>query len=122
MPYVVYLAIHFLGIFGLVVVLSAALGRGALGADDPWRSRLVRLHGLALFVVLLGGFGMLARLGVDHGALFAGWVWIKLGIWLTLGALLVAAKRSPTWSARSLVLVPLLATLAGLIAYAKPFG
>lgn len=122
MPYLFYRAIHFVGIFGLVVVLSAALGRGALRADDPWRRRLVRLHGLALFVVLLGGFGMLARLGVDHGMIFPGWVWIKLGIWVTLGALLVAARRSATWSARSLVLVPLLAALAGLVAYAKPFG
>lgn len=122
MPYLFYRAIHFLGIFGLVVVLAVALGRAPLTAQDPWRRRLARLHGGALFLVLLGGFGMLARLGVDHGAIFPGWVWVKLAIWTTLGALLLAAGRSALWSVRGLVLIPLLAALAGLVAYAKPFG
>lgn len=122
MPYLFYRAVHFLGIFGLVVVLSVALGRAALLSRDPWRRRLAGLHGAALFLILLGGFGMLARLGVDHGAIFPGWVWVKLAIWTTLGALVMAAGRSGVWSLRGLVLIPLLAALAGLVAYAKPFG
>jgi hypothetical protein len=122
MPYLFYRAVHFLGIFGLVVVLSVALARTPLAAEDPWKRRLARLHGGALFLVLLGGFGMLARLGVDHGAIFPGWVWVKLAIWTTLGALVLAAGRSAVWSVRSLVLIPLLAALAGLVAHAKPFG
>jgi hypothetical protein len=121
-PYLFYRAIHFLGIFGLVVVLAVALARTPLVAPDPWRKRLARLHGGALFLILLGGFGMLARLGVDHGAIFPGWVWVKLAIWTTLGGLVLAAGRSAVWSIRGLVLIPLLAALAGLVAYAKPFG
>jgi hypothetical protein len=49
-------------------------------------------------------------------------VWVKLAIWTTLGALVLAAGRSAVWSVRSLVLIPLLAALAGLVAHAKPFG
>ena len=126
--YAVYKVIHYLGIFALVATLSAALGRAALmgsravstSSDDPWRRRLAALHGAALFVILLGGFGMLARLDVDHGELFPTWVWAKLAIWVVLAAL-VAFRRSARWSARALVLAPLLAFAAAYVAFMKPF-
>lgn len=127
--YTVYKTVHYLGIFVLVATLAAWLGRAALAAHAPdgreagpdaWRRRLGVLHGVALFLVLLGGFGMLARLGVDHGELLPGWVWAKLSIWVALGGV-VAFRRSSTWAARALILVPLLAWAAGWIALTKPF-
>lgn len=146
MPYAVYKVIHYLGIFALLTVLAAALGRGAGGpsgtgresrasgeaepgdesgssgsGDDPWRKRFAALHGTALFLILLGGFGMLARIGVEHGQLFPGWVWGKLTVWVLLGGALVAARRSPRWSVRLLFVAPLLAALAGYLAFVKPF-
>ena len=74
-------------------------------------------HGISLFLALLGGFGMLARLDVGMG----GWVWAKVLIWVALGAALSVAKRSSVWSGRLVVLVPILAALAGILAYTKPF-
>ena len=126
--YTVYKVVHYLGVFALVSTLSVMLGRAAFASaesggeagDDPWRKRLGILHGIALFLVLLGGFGMLARLGVDHGNLFPGWIWAKLVLWLALGGL-VAFRRSATWAVRALVMVPLLAALAGYVAFTKPF-
>jgi len=117
-PYAAYKVVHYLGIFLLVTVLSATLARSAKEAlnSDPWMKRLGMLHGLALFLVLLGGFGMLARL--DAG--FPGWILAKLGVWLVFGGI-IAARKSPAWAVRALVLVPLLAVLAGWLAYAKPF-
>ncbi|MDT8341754.1 MAG: hypothetical protein RQ751_09605 [Longimicrobiales bacterium] len=132
-PYAAYKIVHYAGIFLLVTVLGAALSRAALAArvpaaggggdapgggafTDPWRRALVTGHGVALFLVLLGGFGMLARLGVG----FPGWVLAKLGLWLILGAAL-AARRSPRRAAQVLVAVPLLALLAGALAFTKPF-
>lgn len=129
LSYGVYKVVHYLGIFLLVTALSVALGRAATESigegegrptADPWRRRLAAAHGVALFLVLLGGFGMLARLGVDHGALFPGWIWAKLAIWVALAAL-VATRRSRVWAARALLLVPLLAVLAAVVAYTKPF-
>lgn len=116
--YAVYKVVHYLGIFTLITALSASLARSAKEGlnTDPWRKRLGMIHGIALFLVLLGGFGMLARLDVG----FPGWIGAKLGIWLVLGGLIVA-RKSPTWSARAMVLLPLLAALAGWIAYTKPF-
>lgn len=125
----VYKAIHYLGVFSLVATLGASLGRAAWAAPatagtepgpDRWRRRLGILHGVALFLVLLGGFGMLARLDVDHGELLPGWIWSKLFIWVVLGGV-VAFRRSATWAARALILVPLLAWAAGWIAFTKPF-
>lgn len=118
----VYKTIHYLGIFTLVTALVAALARasGRASGDpaipDPWRGRLAAAHGVALLLVLLGGFGMLAKLGAG----FPGWAMAKLGIWL-VAAGLIALRKSPSAAAWGVVMVPLLAVLAGVIAYTKPF-
>ena len=95
MPYVVYKAVHYLGIFSLVVILGAALAAPRGDSEAGSRRRRGILHGTALFVVLLGGFGMLARLGVDHAGLLPGWVWVKLGLWTVLGAVPFVVRRRP---------------------------
>lgn len=117
-PYATYKIVHYLGIFALVTALAATLARGAQpGAEtDPWRRRLGMIHGVALFLILLGGFGMLARL--DAG--FPLWIVAKLCVWVVAGGL-VALRKSTVWAARGLVLLPLLAVLAGWLAFAKPF-
>ena len=118
MPFAVYKVVHYLGIFMLVTALSATLARSAKEGlnSDPWRKRLGMIHGIALFLILLGGFGMLARL--DAG--FPLWIVAKLAVWVVAGALIMA-RKSADWSARALVLLPLLAALAGWLAYTKPF-
>lgn len=124
--YATYKVVHYLGIFLLLAQLSALLGRAAVlrgdrgDAPDPWARRLAAVHGVALFMILLGGFGMLARLGITEGLQLPGWIWAKLGIWLVLGGLM-AARRLPRVSTPALVMVPLLAALAGWIALYKPF-
>jgi hypothetical protein len=124
----VYKTIHYLGIFTLVTALTAALARAATaglstqaGASaetlaDPWKKRLGIAHGVGLFLVLLGGFGMLARLGLG----LTGWVNVKLAIWLLVGGL-IALRKSPAAASWGVALVPLLAALAAYVAYTKPF-
>jgi hypothetical protein len=131
-PYATYKVVHYLGIFLLLTALAATLGRaagfavhatagGGATAPDPWKRRLGITHGIALFLILLGGFGMLARLDVTHGLGLPGWIWAKLGIWTLLGGTIVLARRSPALSGRLLVAVPALAVLAGIVALYKPF-
>lgn len=132
-PYATYKVVHYLGIFLLLTALAARLGRAAGFAansgssghagptPDPWKRRLGITHGTALFLILLGGFGMLARLDVTHGLGLPGWIWAKLGIWTVLGATIVVASRIPALAGRLLVVVPALAVLAGIIALYKPF-
>lgn len=123
--YSVYKIIHYIGIFGLVAALIALLTRTAVGVQgedgrDPARRKLVAAHGTALFLILLGGFGMLARLEVTHGLGLPGWIWLKLAIWAFLGGVTFAVKRNPRLARSVGVAVPLLAVLAGWVALYKP--
>ena len=121
--YEVYKIIHYVGFFALFVTLGAALARSPLlgGARDPWRRTLTAFHGVGLFLILLGGFGMLARLGVQHGALFPGWIWVKLVLWVVAGVLISVAWRRARWAGATLVLLPLIGIVAGAVALLKPF-
>jgi hypothetical protein len=125
--YSVYRVVHLLGIFLLLVVLGAAARTGVAGTDGTGpgavRSRRMGavLHGLALFIILLGGFGLLARIGVMHGMSWPGWVWAKLGIWLLLGAMIIVPRRKPAWAGALLLAVPLVSGLAAWLAIFKPF-
>jgi hypothetical protein len=122
MTHFTYKLIHYLGIFILLATLGATLGRQAMTEGrDPLRARLGAVHGVALFLVLLGGFGLMARVGVAHGSMFPGWILVKLGIWVLLGGVLFVARQNRRWTMHLLALVPLLAVLAGWVAFTKPF-
>ena len=123
MPYSVYKLIHFLGIFILIASLTASSMhalRGGTKTDNPHRRALGILHGVSLILILLGGFGMLARLGIVQGGL-PGWIWGKLAIWIALGGALALAARGREPARIVLIGVPLLAVAAGAIALYKPF-
>jgi hypothetical protein len=122
-PYQAYKLIHFLGIFSLLIAIAfsaAHVLRGGTRADNPNRRLLGIVHGVASFLILLGGFGMLARLGIVQGGL-PGWVWGKLVIWVLAGASLGLVYRSAGLAKAMLVGVPLLALLAAYFALYKPF-
>lgn len=121
--YSMYRVIHLVGIFILFVVLAGlawsagrAEARGALS-----RPLAMALHGLGLFIVLLGGFGLMARLGIVHGMDWPGWLWAKLGIWVLLGAAVVIPKRKPEWGGALVLLLPVLGSIAAWLAIYKPF-
>lgn len=123
MSYVAYKLIHFLGIFTLITVLSLAAAhalRGGRRADLPHRRLLMTLHGLAVFLILLGGFGMLARMGIVQSGL-PGWIHAKLGIWVALAAGVMLPWAGPRYARALLVVGPLLAVAAGATALLKPF-
>jgi hypothetical protein len=123
MPYQIYKLIHFLGIFSLLVALAVAAAhvlRGGTRANNPYRRTLGIVHGIAAFLILLGGFGMLARLGVVQGGL-PGWIWAKLAIWLVAGAAIALVYRGASQARTVLIAVPLLAVLAAYFALYKPF-
>lgn len=122
MPYPIYKLIHLLGIFLLLTTLVIActhLLRGGIRAELPRRRTLAVTHGTASFLILLGGFGMLARLGIVQGGL-PGWILLKLGIWVILSAALALALRTTAGARAVLIGTPLLALLAAAIAIYKP--
>ena len=113
-------------IFGIALAV-AALGGAALlvmtrGTHDvrPARRTLAIMHGIGAFLVLLGGFGMLARLGIVQDG-FPGWVWGKLVVWAIVAAALFVPYRMPGWARPLLFIVPVLIAVAAYLAVYKPF-
>jgi hypothetical protein len=123
MPYQIYKLMHFLGIFcvlAAVVMAAAHVLRGGTRADNPNRRTLAIVHGVAMLLVLVGGFGMLARLNIISGGL-PGWVWAKLVIWFLIGASMGLAYRGGSLARVVVIALPLLAVLAAFFALYKPF-
>ena len=90
-----YKLIHFLGIFMLLFSLGGILLHRINGGtpQHSWRLPTMMTHGIGLFLILLGGFGMMARLGIISG--LPGWIYGKLAIWFVLGALVVVIRFKP---------------------------
>ena len=123
MPYAVYKLMHFLGIFMVITALAATsmhVLRGGSRTDNPYRRVLGAAHGIAAALILTGGFGMLARLDVMHGALPT-WIYVKLAIWVTLAAAAVVPYLGRRYAGGLLIAVPMLAIAAGAVALYKPF-
>jgi hypothetical protein len=123
LPHSFYNVVHILGIAALIVALGGMALHGASGgtpATSGARRLVAVLHGLGALLILVGGFGMLARLGVAQGAGFPGWLWIKIVIWALLAGAAALPYRRPTLAVPLLALVPLLAGLAAWAAIYKP--
>ena len=122
--YVPYKLIHLLGVFATLSSLfsMAILRLAGLEAKSWPRPLLSVVHGVGLFLILLGGFGMLARLGISWP--FPAWIAAKITLWLILGGLLSLMKRAVFSSPKTWVLialcVPLIGLLAAWIALYKP--
>lgn len=117
-----YKVLHILGAFLLFAALGALALRHSDGGDREGRSKLDSMsHGIALLILIVTGFGMLARLGISHDWVFPGWVWAKLAIWLLLGAALAFVRRMPRLAAVWWWTLPLLGAVAAWLALYKPF-
>lgn len=113
-------------IVGLVLLMSGLGGMALQSADrgssgSPGLRRLAMvLHGSGAFLILLGGFGMLARMGIAHGAAWPGWLWVKVVLWGVLAAAALLPYRRPATALPLLLLLPVLGGLAAYMAIYKP--
>lgn len=120
LSYTVYKLVHFLGIFLLVGSIGIGYAYLNTSAEQTKRPLLLPIaHGVGLFFALLGGFGMLARMGIHWP--WPGWMIAKLIVWLFLGGLMVVFKRRLLSAPVSFGIGVVLVTLAGYFALWKPF-
>ena len=119
--YYIYKLIHLIGV--LIVFLSIGglilYAVGGAEREHPWRKRLFISHGTGIFLVLLGGFGLLVKIGILWP--WPGWVAIKLTIWVILAALPGGIVRTPSLAKYLWWLTLLLGASAIYLVLQKPF-
>lgn len=124
MSYAIYKLIHLLGIFALMVALAGMAVHAAAGhskEENPSYKTLLAFHGVGALLALTGGFGLLARINVQHGEMFAGWLWGKLFLWVLLGGLVALPYRNRGVARLLILLLPVLGLVGAFLANYKPF-
>ncbi len=115
----VYEVLHVFGVLLAFAALGGAILRAASGTpnDAPGRKLALATHGVALLLILISGFGMLAKLGYG----FPPWVWCKIVIWLVIGASTALIRRLPAHATMFWFALPALGAAAAGLAIYKPF-
>lgn len=109
MSYEIYKYIHICGL-GLAAFAFGAL---AMRPDDSAKRKMVSIaHGIGLFLILLGGFGMAARLKISTAE---PWVLFKIIVWLGLGGFLAISKRKPEIAGKVQIALIALAAVAAYL-------
>ncbi len=122
-PRDLYEIIHVIGIAMLFVAIGGVAVHAANGGsktNTSTRTLVASMFGLGSFLILLGGFGMMARLGLVRG-LPPNWLVVKMLIWLVLSAIVLLPYRKPALARPFLIVLPLLAGVAVYMALYKPF-
>ena len=120
--YEVYKVLHLGGMFLLFTVLGGIalhVMNGGTRETNTGRKLTGALHGVALFIILLGGFGMLARLGLTSS--FPGWIWAKLAVWVLIPIIGTLPYRKPATAKVVLFSLPLIGAFTAWVAIFKPF-
>ena len=120
--YSVYKVVHLLGVLMVFLALGGvatnAINSGA--KKHAWSKAIGITHGIGLVLSLIGGFGLLARLGIIQGG-FPGWVSAKLTIWILFAGLIAVIPRKPLWAKGIWPLIIILGGVAAYLAGSKPF-
>ncbi len=118
-----YLVMHIIGIAFLFAAMGGvavhAANGGTKGASRT-RTLVASIHGLGALLILIGGFGMMARLGILQGQPPA-WLMAKMIIWLLLSGVILLPYRSVSLAKPFFIGLPLLAGVAAYLAAYKPF-
>ncbi len=119
----VYKLLHMVGIL-LVFLALGGVTLHAINGGSKQSNRARRLvaitHGLGIIVILVAGFGLLARTGAMAQGGVPPWAWLKVVIWLVLAGLITVPYRKPEWARGLWLALPLLGALAAYAALYKP--
>ena len=118
--YSIYKIIHFMGLAMAIMAIGAnSLHTLNHGGENSWRKPTAITHGIGLLLLLLGGFGMIARLEIKFPWTTDMWIFAKIGIWVVMGALIALAKK-PAFAKVVWWGIPLLVGFAAMMVRYKP--
>lgn len=119
-----YKTLHIFGLFLSMTSLGGIAIHAANGgtkATSRTRALTASVFGIGMLLALAGGFGQAARLGLTSTALFPGWLWSKLAIWVIVAVLSILPYRVPALARPVYLLVPLLGGIATYLAIFHSF-
>jgi hypothetical protein len=112
---ILYKILHLTGVMTLFTGLAVLLIQGK---DGSLRKPALIFHGVGLFLLLLSGFGTLRLI---HASYSAGWVILKLILWLAFGAGVVLAKKGVLKGPLGWVICVVAGVIAASVGLLKPF-
>jgi hypothetical protein len=117
----IYKNLHLIGVFMILVALGGLILQqiNTTTRAQGWRKPVAITHGIGMVLVVVGGFGMLARLGIFWP--WPGWVLGKIIIWLVLGVLVAVIGRMPALAKPLWWITIALGAIAAYLALNKPF-
>jgi hypothetical protein len=118
--YPIYKIVHLLGVLMIFLSLGGITVNAINGGGKDSRKRVSITHGIGLLLALIGGFGLLARIGVSHGSI-PGWAIGKLGIWFIFAIMIGVLIRKPNLARPFWGLTIFLGGIAVYLAGYKPF-
>jgi hypothetical protein len=109
---------HYLHLIGVILLFTSVGGMLAVAGGVTSAKKIVGiLHGVGLLVLLIAGFGWLAK----SGNVYPKYVWVKVGIWLVLGILPLIVRKRVVQPAVGVSLGIVLGAVAAYLGYFKPF-
>ena len=113
-----YKVLHIFGVLLAFTALGGTILQALAGTREKGPgSKLAGItHGVALLLILVTGFGLIATMGYG----FPLWVWMKLVIWLLIGGAIALIPRLPQHATIFWFALPLLGAVAAYLAIYKP--
>ena len=92
MSYEFYKCLHLVSVVAVFLTLGGIGVQYVLceGSKSSVHRPLMIGNGIALLLLLVSGFGLIAKLGLSS---FPAWIYVKLGAWLGLGAYAAVCRR-----------------------------
>jgi hypothetical protein len=121
MPYEIYKMLHLAGLFLLISGLISAYTVTSSGSAlvGKIRNFSFAMHGLGLVLILVSGFGLLARLGLARE--MPTWAYVKFGIWGVFAIFISVLKRKGQLGWPLYVIMLSVFLFAAWLATYKPF-
>ena len=115
-----YRLLHIIGAFCVLVPLGAIALHMMNGGtrNYPHRKLMAITHGIGMLLLLVAGFGALAKLG--YMSSFPLWAIVKLGLWIVAGVLPVLLYRKASAAKTLFFTVLLIGAIAVYMVEYKP--